>query len=70
MPVGYKYPMFFTDPVEFRERGEGEVLCVFVHGFQGSNMDLELIKNYIQSYCRDCTCLLINSLEDNTDGNI
>jgi triacylglycerol esterase/lipase EstA (alpha/beta hydrolase family) len=45
-------------------------LTVFVHGFQGSEFDLELVKNYIQAYYRECTCLMINSLEDETSGNI
>jgi hypothetical protein len=70
IPVGYKYPLFFGNEIEYKAKNEGEVLTVFVHGFQGSEFDLELVKNYIQAYYRECTCLMINSLEDETGGNI
>lgn len=52
LPVGYKYPLIFGPQLPFQDREEGEVLTVFVHGFQGSELDLELVKNYIQAYFR------------------
>jgi triacylglycerol esterase/lipase EstA (alpha/beta hydrolase family) len=50
--------------------GEIDTLVVFVHGYQGSSVDLEKARNFMNIYCPNSHGLLIKSIEDEIDETI
>lgn len=50
--------------------GEINSLVVFIHGYQGSDYDLEKAKNYLLVYSPNSHGLLIKSIQDEIDENI
>lgn len=49
--------------VEERQEEELNSLVVFVHGYQGSDYDLEKAKNFLSIYNSKCYGLLIKSIQ-------
>jgi hypothetical protein len=45
-------------------------LVVFVHGYQGSDLDMEKAQNFLGLYNGNCYGLLIKSIQDNMDESI
>ena len=50
--------------------GEVDSLVIFVHGYQGSSVDLEKARNFMNIYCPNSYGLLIKSIEDEIDESI
>ena len=47
-----------------------EGLVVFIHGYQGSSIDMEKARNFMKIYNPNCEALLIKSIEDEMDESI
>ena len=47
-----------------------ESLVVFIHGYQGSSLDMEKARNFMKIYNPYCEALLIKSIEDDIDESI
>jgi triacylglycerol esterase/lipase EstA (alpha/beta hydrolase family) len=43
---------------------------IFVHGYQGSDYDLEKARNYLNLYNGTCYGLLVKSIQNDMDENI
>ena len=41
-----------------------------VHGFQGSDYDMDLVKNYLMSYNKNIYCYVVRTLEGTTVESI
>lgn len=61
---------FSTDDGPKSSGTEVDSLVVFVHGYQGSSIDLEKARNFMNIYCPNSHGLLIKSIEDEIDEEI
>lgn len=57
-----KYPLIFAPLFDFPQRKSGHSLIVMVHGFQGSDYDMDLVKNYMMTYNKNIFCYVCRSL--------
>lgn len=58
------HPFVMHDNCRKMQVKEADSLVVFVHGYQGSNLDLEKAKNYLNIYNPRAFGLMIKSIQD------
>lgn len=59
---GEKYPLIFAPLFDFPSKRSGSSLIVMVHGFQGSDYDMDLVKNFLMSYNKNIFCYVCRTL--------
>jgi triacylglycerol esterase/lipase EstA (alpha/beta hydrolase family) len=53
-----------------KQRADIDSLVIMVHGYQGSSVDLEKARNFMNIYNPNCYGLLIKTIEDDIDNPI
>lgn len=65
-----KYPLIFGELFTFPKKKKENSLIIMMHGFQGSDYDMDLVKNYLMTYNKNVFCYVCHTLEGNNTDTI